>query len=52
MKEPQNGVGDEFPITGSMQAVVRQLFDLDLVKWKAPNRYISHAWMIELQSSL
>ena len=34
MKGSQNGVGDEFPVTVRMQEVVRQLFDLDLVKWK------------------
>ena len=38
MKGSQNGVGDEFPITVRMQEVVRQLFDLDLVKWKSNGR--------------
>ena len=40
MKGSQNGVGDEFPITVRMQAVVRRLFDLDLVKWKSNGRHL------------
>lgn len=32
MKGSQNRVGNEFPISGSMQAVARQLFNLDNVE--------------------